>query len=281
MSKTWRNIVIMAVASIGSGWLGLWLNQVSGNTQPAMESLGALLWLMLPALTGLLLRWLTRDGWSDLGLCPNLPGGWKWYLLAIVAYPAAGLLAFGVATLSGAISTDGLRSLGLQAYLNAAATLTLASLVKNLFEEFAWRGYLTPRLQAAGLPPLKNHALVALIWLCWHIPYYLYFLSRADLEKVTPYGMAVFMLLGLLSLLPTALLFGELTLGSGSLWPAYVLHNLINGLSMPLILQGFIRLNGLPGTLLTPTNEGLFVSLLLGLIGLIIYRQRKKPQAQP
>lgn len=276
MNKTIRNIVIVAGFTVGGGWLGLWLNAVTGNTQPPMQSLGALVWLISPALSGILLRAFGGDGWQDAGFGLNLrAGGWIWYIVAILAYPLAALLTFGLAVVSGAISLDGFAAQGLGAYLAAAGVMAAGSLMKNIFEEFAWRGYLTPRLEAAKVPALLNHLLVSVLWWAWHIPYYLYYLDKSILDSYLTTGLPIFILLGILSLIPTAILFGELRFASKSVWPVFILHNVINGLSMPLIINGFIKLNPPLGVLLTPANEGLLTSVLLGVIGLGIYRLRK------
>ena len=49
MNKQIRNIIIFAFFTVGGGWLGIWLNNVTGNTSPPMQSLGALVWLTSPA----------------------------------------------------------------------------------------------------------------------------------------------------------------------------------------------------------------------------------------
>jgi membrane protease YdiL (CAAX protease family) len=282
MKKAVRNLLIVALFTAGGGWLGIWLNTVTGNTQPPMQSLGALVWLASPALAGILLRAFGGDGWQDAGFGLNLrAGGWVWYLVAILAYPLAALLAFGLAVASGAIGTSGFAAQGVGAYLSAAGVMAAGSLVKNIFEEFAWRGYLTPRLEAARVPALLNHVLVSVLWWSWHIPYYLYYLDKATLNSFLNTSLPVFLLLAIVSLVPTAVLFGELRLASKSIWPVFILHNVINGLSMPLVIHGFIQLNGPLGTLLTPTNEGILTSILLGVIGLGIYRVRTARKAMP
>ena len=89
MNKIIRNLIIFSLFTVGGGWLGIWLNHVTGNTEPPMQSLGALVWLMSPALSGFLLRALGGDGWKDSGFGLNLPSGWMWYLVAILVYPLA------------------------------------------------------------------------------------------------------------------------------------------------------------------------------------------------
>jgi membrane protease YdiL (CAAX protease family) len=276
MNKTVRNIIIVSLFSVGGGWLGIWLNQITGNTNPPLQSLGALVWLTTPALSGFLLRAFGGDGWKDAGFGLHLRSGWKWYLVAILVYPLAALLTFGMAALLGAINTDGFAAQGFDAYLSAAGLVLIGSLMKNIFEEFVWRGYLTPRLEAARVHPLLNHLIVGILWWSWHLPYYYYFLDRTVLENSIGTSIPVFLVLGLFSVIATSLLFGELRLISSSVWPVFVLHEVVNAFSLPLIFNGFIKLNGTAGVIFSPTNEGIVTSILLGFAGWKLYQYRTK-----
>ncbi len=280
MNKTIRNLFIFGlIFTVGGGWLGIWLNNVTGNTQPAMQSLGALFWLVTPALAGILLRAFGGDGWKDSGFGLHVrSGGWMWYLVALLAYPLLALIIGGLALAIGAINLDGFASQGMNAYLQAVGVMLAGSLVKNIFEEFAWRGYLTPRLAAANVHPLVNHLIVGVLWWSWHLSYYAYYLDKATLQSFMTTSLPVFLLLALIGLIPTAIFFGELRLASKSVWPAFILHNVINAVSMPLIINGFIRLNGPLGTIFTPTNEGIFTSILFGVAGWFLYQYRMKTQ---
>jgi len=279
MNKIIRNIIIFSFFTVGGGWLGIWLNSVTGNTQPPMQSLGALVWLTSPALSGFLLRALGGDGWKDSGFGLNLPSGWMWYLVAILVYPLAALLTFSLAAPLGFISADGFSAQGFGAYLSLVGVMFVGSLMKNFFEEFAWRSYLTPRLDAAKVHPILNHLITGILWWSWHLPYYYYFLDRATLESALTTSFPVFLALGLIVLFPTAILFGELRLISKSTWTVFLLHNVINAFSMPLLMNGFIEADGTMGTIFTPTNEGIVTSLLMGAAGLFLYQRRMKQQA--
>ncbi len=276
MNKAIRNIVMMAFFTVGGGWLGIWLNNITGNTEPPLNSLGALVWLTTPALSGILLRTFGGDGWKDAGFGLNLISGWKWYVVGMLVYPLAALLTFGVATVFRVVSSDGFAAQGLAAYISAAGVMLGGALVKNIFEEFAWRGYLTPRLEAAKVHPLLNHLIVGILWWSWHLPYYYYFLDPAVLKAAISTSLPVFLLIGLIVMLPTAFLFGELRLLSKSVWPGFVLHNVINALSMPLLINGFIKVNGTMGVVFSPTNEGIFTSILFGVAGWMLYQYRMK-----
>lgn len=276
MTKSIRNIIIVALFTVGGGWLGIWLNNITGNAMPPMQSLGALVWLVTPAFSGFLLRALGGDGWKDSGFGLNLRKGWMWYLAAILVYPLAALLTFGLAALFGIVSADGFAAQGFNAYFSLAGVMFVGSLMKNFFEEFAWRGYLTPRLDAAGVHPLLNHLIVGILWMSWHLPYYYYFLDRAVLQSAITTSIPVFILVGYLVMFPTSILFGELRLLSKSVWPVFLLHNVINALSMPLLMNGFIKVNGNLGFIFTPTNEGVVTSLWFGLAGWLLYQYRMK-----
>ncbi len=278
MNKTIRNIFIVSLVALGGGWLGIWLNNVSGNAMPPMESLGVLVWLVTPTLIGLLLRAFGGDGWKDAGFGLNLLSGWKWYLVALLLYPLASLLTFGVSLALGTIRADGFAAQGFGAYASIVGVMFVGSMMKNIFEEFAWRGYLTPRFDAAKVHPFLNHAIVAVVWWAWHLPYYYYFLPRADLEAATPYGVPVFLAIALLVLFPTAFFFGELRLISKSVWTVFLLHCVLNAVSTPLMLIGFINSNNWGSLILSPTNDSVIMSLLMGAVGYWLYRIRMKSQ---
>jgi len=273
MKKTKRNIVIVALFAIGGGWLGVWVNNITGQPQ-SLESLGALIWLITPAFVGLLLRAIGRDGWKDAGLGLYFRTGWKWYLTAILVYPLIAIISFALALILGGISVEGLMMKGFGAYAAAASIGIVGSFMKNIFEEFAWRGYLTPRLEAVKIHPLLNHLIVGIIWWAWHLPYYFFLFDRVQLEQYLPVNLNTFVIIAFFLLYPTAILFGELRLLSKSVWPVFVLHSIINGLSMPLILSGFIEFDGLKGVMFSPTNDGILTSTLFGVVGLLLYRYR-------
>jgi membrane protease YdiL (CAAX protease family) len=279
MNKSVRNIIIFSLSAILGGWLGIWLNNVTDNTQPPLQSLGALVWLATPTLTGLLLRALGGDGWKDSGFGPKLISGWKWYLAALCIYPVLTLIGFGISLMLGTIQADGFATLGFSAYLSVVGVTFVGSLVKNIFEELAWRGYLTPRLDAVRAHPLLNYAITAVVWWAWHLPYYDYFLDRADLKAATPYGVPVFLVLGLLVLYPTAIFFGEIRLASKSVWTTFLLHGMINAISMPFLLNGFITSNHWGSLILSPTDDSIFMAILMGAVGYGMYKNRTKKRA--
>jgi membrane protease YdiL (CAAX protease family) len=272
--QTRRNLVIFAVGSAGIGWLGLWLNQVMANPDP-QQNLGMLLWLIGPALIGLLLRAAAEDGWSDAGLRPAFKKNLGWYGFALLIYPAGLALILGLGRAAGAVSFAGLSSLGLERFAGLVASAVAAGLAKNLFEEFAWRGYLTPRLDALGWGVGASSVLVGLIWGAWHVPYWFGLLALADFQAYTNLNLAVFVPLAMLAFVPGSFAYGELRRITGSVWPTVVMHTVGNALILTLLLSRLVEFkNSLAFALFTPGMEGLLSMVLWTLIGVGIYRKR-------
>ena len=272
--RTIRNLVIFTVVALGCGFVGFALDRLS-PPQDSMQGLGALIWLVSPLAANLILRLVGGDGWKDFGIRPNLRSGWMWYPVALLIAPLVTLAALLLGAVLGAVSLSGFSEQGFGAFLPLAGAVFVGVLVKNIFEEFAWRGYLTPRFAALKLHPFANAILTGFIWAGWHIPYYLYFLSRLELQSYTKLGAPTLILLAFLVLPFQALAYGELRLVSKTVWTTWLLHNVANAISLPLLANGFVSLRGgSAGVLLSPGTEGVLYALLMGLVGFGLYRYR-------
>ena len=275
MGKSIRNLVIFSIVAVGCGFVGIAVNRLTPTEDP-MQGLGALVWLVSPLAANLLLRWLGGDGWKDFGIKPNFKGGWFWYLAALLIAPLVTIVVLGVGVLFGAISFTGFKQMGVNVFLPLVGAAFVGAMVKNIFEEFAWRGYLTPRFEAIQLHPFLNSLLTGLVWAGWHVPYYLYFLDRTQLEAHTSLSVPAFILLAFLVLPLQALAYGELRLLSGTVWTVWLLHTIANAFSLSLLSNGFVQLqSGLLRELLSPGTAGILYSLIMGLIGLWLYRFRR------
>jgi len=269
MNKSVRNIIIFTFVSVTCGWFGVWVNTQIPSPSP-QQSLGILIWILAPLVTGLLLRGFGKDGWADFGVKLNLRGNGLWYALSILIYPITILLTVLLGTATGALSTH--RTF--PELLPIIGFGLAASLVKNIGEEFAWRGYLTPRFKALGLNNFSNHMLTALIWGLWHIPYWIFFLGRDVINSYTSIGMTWFVILGFVALFPTALVFGELRLKTNSLWPAYIAHNITNAISAQLIIEGFIKFKPNMDFIFSPSPDGVIVMIFFWVIGLWMLKKK-------
>ena len=268
-----RNVIVFVVVTVGVGWLAIGLNAMAGSTDPE-QSPGMLLWLVLPLIVSLLLRLLGGDGWRDLGFAPSFRGNQGWYALSILAYPIGILLSLAAGSAVGAVSMPGLGA-RIGALLGVVGVQLIVNLVKNIAEEFAWRGYLTPKLQQVGLPVLANHAIVGLIWSAWHVPYWIGLLDQASLDSFTGLSLPAFVILGVLALLTSSLLYGELKLATGSVWPPMLLHTTVNALSLTLLTENAVLFGSKAGeAVFAPAVGGLLLTVLIALLGWIAYRRR-------
>ena len=275
MNKIIRNLSIFSLVAVGGGFLGMALDRLE-PPQDTMQGLGALVWLTSPLVTILLLRTFGGDGWKDFGLGFNLKKGWYWYLVPLLIIPLVTLVTLGVAAVFGAVSFEGFTAQGFGAFLSAVGVGLTTVMVKNIFEEFTWRGYLTPRLEALGVHPFLNALLTGLIWAAWHVPYYLYFLNRETFLERTSLSIPGFIWQSFLVFPLFSLTFGELRLLSKSVWPGWLMHNLANAINLVLISGGFITLSrDFAGVFFSPGTEGIFISILMALIGLELYQIRK------
>lgn len=265
-----RNLIIFTVVTLGSGWLGLVVDRATAAPDP-QQGLGLLLWILLPAATGLLLRAVGGDGWQDAGIKPHLPTGWRCYAVALLIFPLVSLLMLGLGYGVGAFSLPGFAAQELGAFVALVAVAFSASFVKNILEEFAWRGYLTARFAALQLHPLLNHLLTGLIWASWHIPYWLYFV---DVQTFTTLSRPTFIGLAMLTLIITAITYGELRLLSQSVWPTVVLHSVANAITATFLLNGFIKLNGWLGVVFSPGNDGVIHAIVFTVLGIGLYQYR-------
>jgi hypothetical protein len=241
----------------------------------ASESLGKLLWLVVPTGVSLLLRAFAGDGWKDFGIKPNARGNAIWYVVALLVYPVLTALVLVIGSGLGLIAFPDLSLRTLVLILQAFALGALPEFAKNIFEESAWRGYLAPKVHSLGLNDFVAHSIVGLVWGAWHIPYYLFFLDRAVLQKFTTLGVAAFIPVSIVVMIAWAMVYGEIRLLTNSFWPAVLMHVVEDAFLNQLFYGRHIRI--VPGTdwLVSPVS-GLVSILLFAAVGVGLRQLRKR-----
>ena len=133
-----RNLIVFIGVVLAIGWIGHTVDVLMASA--AGESLGMLLWLVVPTITALLLRAFAGDGWSDAGFRLNVRGNVVWYCVALVIYPVLTVVALAIGAALGQISGPGLSVRTVGQIAQAFAGGALPQGLKNVFEESAWRG---------------------------------------------------------------------------------------------------------------------------------------------
>ena len=242
-----------------------------------------------PAAASVVARLVLREGFADVSF--RFGGGrtWKYIGLALVLPIIIGLVAYGIAWMSGLAQFDP-KPAGLVAQLVGDATspltvflvtLALAATVGTAFgclltagEEIGWRGYMLTRLIDSGVP--RPVLVSGLIWGLWHLPLILGGVLYADSPSPV-LAAAIFMV----SVTSFAYVLARLRLETGSIWPAIVGHASYNS-----IIQGAFdpATRGAGAPLWVGMEAGILVALTVLVTAVVFSRGRwtilKVPEAR-
>jgi len=173
-----------------------------------------------PSAAAVVVVWSTR-GRTGVRLwlwhCMQWTVGWGWMALAFLAPLAVVSIAAGVhVALGGSIAPSPASGQVPLAVINLFGVLLVGG---PLGEEFGWRGYALPHLQAR-MGWRAASLMLGLVWGLWHLP--LFFISDTVQAHMT---LALF----LLSTVAMSVIFAWLALHTrGSVAAALVLHTAIN-----------------------------------------------------
>lgn len=259
------NLSIFTFVVIFSGWAGVIINNIIGAEQNE-NSLGSGLWLISACLAGIIIRIVNRD-WKDFGILPHFKGNLKWYLFAVLVYPAVTLIVTGLGLVTGTCSVSGFD-------INKLVPIFLSSLVYisiiKIFEEYSWRGFLTPKLIELKLKDWQIYVLVGIIWTLWHGAYYLVLLPDNVFDGTSRLGMFLsgFIVMGIWGIIYT-----EVYRLTKSVLPCLIMHVVEDELFMILPAQKAISFDNI-GKIFFDLNFGIVTIVLFLMIGLILRRVR-------
>ncbi|GAA3205041.1 CPBP family intramembrane glutamic endopeptidase [Dactylosporangium siamense] len=285
MTRARRNFVLFTVAVVGAGWLGVAADLAAGtdlaNDAAFSDSGGTpgmLLFILGPVIAAVVLHFASRDGAGPLGLTLRFPHRTRWFAAAALLYPVITAVSVGAGVAVGAVTFSWTGDAPLIA---AFLTVFAVQVIKNPLEEFIFRGYGTRTAMALGLPGrLAPHLLVGVVWSAWHLPLYLMWTSAADLRLVTSLSWPLFLVLMFAGLTVAAVLYGEMRVRTGSIWPGVVLHSVTNAIATPLVVDGHLGFSGHADALFSPVASSVVVTVLLGAAGLLLV-SRRRPDGVP
>jgi hypothetical protein len=270
---TVRNLTIFTIVVLLSGWIGQALNVLMDTSTE--EGLGMLLWLVAPLLATLCLRAFAGDGWYDTGIKPLFRGNVKWYVLSLFVFPVLTLSNIVIGNIFGWITFSGFN---VSQFLQIFALALIPNFLKNIPEEFVWRGYLTPKLASLKINDFSLYLIVGSIWGAWHIPYYLYFVDSETMKGYTSVSLEVFTPISIVAIIAWTIVFVEIWFLTKSIWPAVLMHMVEDAFITSLLLDSSFQISGGKDLLIHPV-VGIISIMLFTVVGLYLRRIRLKTQA--
>ena len=275
MDRTQRNLAIFSVVAVGCGWVGVGMDALLGiPSDTPSGSPGLLIFIVTPMLTGLALRGLGNDGWNNTGFRLRLRGNLGWYTLSILVFPVVTAINVAIGIAAGGLSAPNFQ---LPAYLTVVAAAILPQLIKNFFEEAAWRSYLTGRLLDRTRNDAALYLCIGTIWALWHAPYYLFFLPDEIIASVSSLSRWGWVLLSVPYITTWTVMFTEIYRAAQSIWPLVLAHAAKDVFMVPLLTQGFVNVSPQWEFAFSPL-VGLAPNVLLLAVGLFLRQRRLRAE---
>lgn len=257
-AATVAHILVFSLLVNVVGWMGSFL-----GGDPSSPGVGFLIWGTAPVTVALTMRAITQD-WSDFGVRPNFSRHRFWYLISLLVFP----LAFGVALVLGTVSSaSSIANASWPAFFSAAGPAAVIFFFFAIFEEVGWRGYLAPKLYSLDVNVFASHAVVALVWASWHLPFIEAFAGHTTESLVT------FVPRFFLGTFAFSIALGEIRIITATFWPAVVMHWVGNSIANPLVSEVLVLAPGRE-YLGSVGADGLFVMGSIGLVGVATHRWR-------
>jgi len=269
--KTRRNISIFIVIVIIGGWIGVVIDKYLPEQQ-SENTLGMGLWLIIPLLAVIIFRTFFGDGWKDAGLRLNFKNNIIWYMVSLIIFPLVTGIVLIIGKLLGWIDFSNFDT---SAFANIFISFLIINIIKNIFEESVWRGYLTSKLIKFKISDISIYLIVGLVWSVWHLPYYLVFLSESTILTVLPVDRILFFMVALLNMMIWTIMFVEIYRLTNTIWPVVLLHAVEDSLINPLVIDGYIKITGSTEMFISPICGLIAASLYLS-IGLWLRKRRRE-----
>jgi membrane protease YdiL (CAAX protease family) len=256
-------VIIFSFIALSCGWIGRLVDLQVGTDENG--SLGQLIWIVSPLLAMVIMRSWMGDGWRDFSIKPRIKENMFLYVFSILFFP---VMTAGIVGISLGLGWTDMTASS-SPYLAAFGLALIQNFIKNIFEEFAWRGYMAPKLFKLGYNRLLVHVAVGIVWGAWHFPYLFLFVDTTE-------SMITFIPRMMIGMIVMAILYGEILLMTRSVWPAVVMHTVGNAFINTLILKKYIDVHEEFSYMAMPSPEGILAIALTGLAALWMYKRRTR-----
>jgi membrane protease YdiL (CAAX protease family) len=228
-----KNILLFIAGVTAIAWGSNFAASRVAPGDPAIMAAGVSMGALGPIFMAFILRYLGREGWGNAGLRLNFKQSKGWYALSLLFAPAVLLVVAAIGFAAGVAQVSADSTGALRTMLTTLAAVTVPMAFLSVSEEFGWRGYLEPALWKVNRRTVSNHILVGLIWGFWHFPVLLF--NPSNQMDVVEMAMV---LIGCVAL---AIVYGQMRLSSGSVWPCVILHAVSNTVTISFAGSKLIR----------------------------------------
>jgi len=270
-----KQIIIYIVLSFLIAWILFLIIPLKGMVYGEQRSTLLLTGAMFaPAISSILVRLITKEGFKNMLLKPNFKGNIKTYLLIffgpsllIIVSAILYFLLFpthfdtGLTLLQGAEVTPS--TILLVSLLQVIIIGPIINIVPTMGEELGWRGYLLPKLRTLFSDRLSI-IISGIIWGLWHAPVIIMGHNYGTEYPGYPYVGILVMVVFCVAL---GIIEGYFTIKLNSVIPAAMVHSAMNaGAALPLIVAK-VGINQTIG----PTVAGLIGGLPLFLVAITLF----------
>jgi len=280
-SATKKRLILFVALTIVIAWILFLLVPICGLPYGTGVSVAIIASAMFaPALSNVLTRLITKEGFGNMYLRPHFKGHVKDYLLVYFG-PTALLLLSGVlyflifpgsfdpelTALKGMLASSGKQGLAASNLLIVQALIfvglgPIINIIPTLGEELGWRGYLLPKLRMF-FSDRAALILTGVIWGIWHLPIIVMGHNYGTSYWGYPW-------LGILAMIVFCVMLGTiegyLSIKLQSAIPAAMIHSTVNaGAALPIYL-----IKGSYNTLLGPAITGMIGGLPFIILAVIL-----------
>jgi membrane protease YdiL (CAAX protease family) len=233
--KPLRNIIFYTLSMLVCGIIGRFIERDNTTGQPGI---GQGLWIVSPVLLAITFTFIFKTSWKDWAIKTHFKGNGHYYLLATLLYPALTFVVVGIGNVLAVNTFPNGIGISLPLIFSNFLAALLLMFFKNIFEEFAWRGYLTGEVEKLGWQRGKQYLLIGLIWAAWHLPFLDVLLKSYSTENYWTFLPRFFIFI-----ISAAFIYGELRRLVQSVWVAVWLHTVGNAIAAPFILPEIFKIS--------------------------------------
>ncbi len=259
MIKLDKRIILFIVIVVGCGWLGKIIDLILVE-QPKGQTLGFLIWLIMPFIFSVLLAVVHKSKYKTLGLKPRLKENGKWYFVSFITFPGIAILTIGMGLITGSIDSS---QFEIKGFVTTLFIWFISNFFRTILEEMAWRGFLQERLIYLKVNDWLVYIITGTVWSLWHIPYYLFYYEGNSVEMIVS---------SFIILYSWSILFSEVYRVTRTIWPCVLLHATANAVQYTM-LENYLVINEKREFIFSPTSSIVACAIAI-ILGLLIRKYR-------